>query len=80
MVIGTDCIGSCKSNYHMITTTRASVVPFNIRYTLLSSFEIKMKQVSECVIVVEQVSKFSAIFHGENKLHFNEMTMMSPLY
>jgi hypothetical protein len=56
------------------------VVPFNIRYTLLSSFEIKMKQVSECVIVVEQVSKFSAIFHGENKLHFNEMTMMSPLY
>ena len=22
--IGTDCIGSCKSNYHMITTTTAS--------------------------------------------------------
>jgi hypothetical protein len=21
--IGTDCIGSCKSNYHMITTTKA---------------------------------------------------------
>jgi hypothetical protein len=21
VVIGTDCIGSCKSNYHMITTT-----------------------------------------------------------
>jgi len=23
VVIGTDCIGSCKSNYHMITTTEA---------------------------------------------------------
>ena len=23
LVIGTDCIGSCKSNYHMITTTTA---------------------------------------------------------
>jgi hypothetical protein len=23
MVIGTDCIGSCKSNYHTITTTTA---------------------------------------------------------
>ena len=24
VVVGTDCIGSCKSNYHMITTTMAS--------------------------------------------------------
>ena len=23
LVIGTDCIGSCKSNYHKITTTSA---------------------------------------------------------
>jgi hypothetical protein len=23
VVVGTDCIGSCKSNYHMITTTMA---------------------------------------------------------
>jgi hypothetical protein len=23
VVIGTDCIGSCKSNYHIITTTKA---------------------------------------------------------
>ena len=23
VVIGTDCTGSCKSNYHMITTTTA---------------------------------------------------------
>jgi len=30
VVIGTDCIGSCKSNYHMITTTTA---PTNERQT-----------------------------------------------
>jgi hypothetical protein len=30
MVIGTDCIGSCKSNYNTITATTAS-----LRYTLL---------------------------------------------
>jgi hypothetical protein len=27
VVIGTDCIGSCKSNYHTITTTTASLIP-----------------------------------------------------
>ena len=26
LVIGKDCIGSCKSNYHTITTTMAPVV------------------------------------------------------
>jgi hypothetical protein len=25
VVIGTDCIGNCKSNYHMITTTMATL-------------------------------------------------------
>ena len=30
VVIGTDCIGSCKSNYHMITTTMASVIFWSI--------------------------------------------------
>jgi hypothetical protein len=25
VVICTDCIGNCKSNYHMITTTKASI-------------------------------------------------------
>ena len=26
VVIGTDCIGSCKSNYHMITATTAPLI------------------------------------------------------
>jgi hypothetical protein len=31
VVIGTDCIGSCKSNYHAITTTAAPHFLFKIR-------------------------------------------------
>jgi hypothetical protein len=27
VVIGIDCIFSCKSNYHMITATTASILP-----------------------------------------------------
>ena len=27
VVIGTDCMGSCISNFHMITTTTASILP-----------------------------------------------------
>ena len=30
VVIGTDCIGSCKSNYHAITTTTAPYCLFTI--------------------------------------------------
>ena len=30
VVIGTDCIGSYKSNYHMITTMTAPLVKYNI--------------------------------------------------
>jgi hypothetical protein len=32
VVIDTDCIGSCKSNYHMITTTMAPVVGFDSHF------------------------------------------------
>jgi len=28
VVLGADCIGSCKSNYHMITTTTAPICAF----------------------------------------------------
>jgi hypothetical protein len=30
VVIDTNCIGRCKSNHHMMTTTTASIVGFNI--------------------------------------------------
>jgi hypothetical protein len=36
VVIGTDCIGSCKSNYHAITATTAPVYPLhNSSYYML---------------------------------------------
>ena len=34
MVIGTDCIGSCKSNYNMIMTTMAPVLNISGLYGL----------------------------------------------
>ena len=38
MVIGTDCTGSCKSNYHTITTTTAPIFLqlYNISYLLVN--------------------------------------------
>ena len=36
VVIGTDCIGSCKSNYHTITTTTAPHRRSKINYTNIS--------------------------------------------
>jgi dethiobiotin synthetase len=36
VVIGIDCTGSCKSNYHTITTTTAPVL-FVVTYLLQSS-------------------------------------------
>jgi len=34
VVIGTDCIGSCKSNYHTITATTALAIP-RVHYFIL---------------------------------------------
>ena len=45
VVIGTDCIGSCKSNYHMITATTAPVLfvplahPSLVRHIFFSSLQ-----------------------------------------
>ena len=37
MVIGTDCTCSCKSNYHTITTTAASIIHLD---TLLNNMDM----------------------------------------
>ena len=39
MLIGTDCIGSCKSNYHTITTTTS---PLSVRLAIHSMNHIYM--------------------------------------
>jgi hypothetical protein len=43
MMIGTDCICSCKSNYHAITTTMVPVTHVKIRYLsyLATTYERK---------------------------------------
>ena len=56
VVIGNDCIyiGSCKSNYHTITTMTATFVFYNILHTMI---------VSQCFIMsVHRMSNIGGIF------------------
>jgi hypothetical protein len=71
VVIGTDCINSCKSNYHSFTTP----------YRRLKKKERRRIQnwVSEWLLFNANSAIFQ-LYHGENKLIFNEMTMRSALY
>ena len=41
LLLGTDCTGSCKSNYHTITTTTARY--YNEHYWLISYFNKYMR-------------------------------------
>jgi hypothetical protein len=53
VVIGTDCIGSCKSKYHMITTTMAPEILLKVAINTITltltpySIENKMKREKE---------------------------------
>ena len=57
VMIGTDCIGSCKSNYHTITTTMANLYtrpselqPYNIYEDVIECAGHNAKQlVSQCI-------------------------------
>ena len=52
MVIGTDCIGSCKSNYHIITATTAP--SFYVNEVLLSFLPVlKDLKFVVCLVSVE---------------------------
>jgi hypothetical protein len=48
MVIGTDCIGSCKSNYHMITTTMPLIIYENDIGNLISFARNKLYVIGQC--------------------------------
>ena len=56
VVVGTDWIGSCKSNYHTITTTTTHIPP--LRYGWLSVVEHQVENISICLMV------FSATFNN----------------
>jgi hypothetical protein len=66
VVIGTDCIGSCKSNYHTITAKMAPVMSWDtLKESLLFNAKWAIFQ----------------LYHDENKLQFDEiMMMMSALF
>ena len=70
VVIGTDCVGSCKCNYHTITTTTASTQHKNLHnpdvwlYKLFHSslkmvYNSTMCYVHSWVIVVQSFVKYS---------------------
>ena len=50
-IIGTYCIGSCKSNYHMITTTTASILPIETWRTFILNYY------EQCVFRIEYIMK-----------------------
>ena len=45
VVIGTDCIGSCKSNYHTITTTPTPLIVKEITLITLQKYNFRIKSV-----------------------------------
>ena len=55
VVIGTDCTGSCKSNYHTITPTMISIINIKINFTLQYLIDINFyANISNYVTICEQ--------------------------
>jgi hypothetical protein len=69
VVIGTDYIGSCKSNYHTIMTTTAPTI---FKYGKLIGYV----HVGQAISFFYSKWAFFQLYHGENKLYFYEMMMM----
>ena len=68
--MGTDCTGSCKSNYHMITTT---TVPKQFLYSLKNGVILHFRSVSRhngfCVITFVQVDISIWIMKSKDPWH-----------
>ena len=70
-MIGTDCIGTCKSNYHAITTT----TPLLLYESVLSSFMLNLHVFTNIVyihvyqnVLVQYICICWRIYH-QNKIH-----------
>jgi hypothetical protein len=61
VVIGTDCTGSCKSNYHTITTTTASLI---ISKSAIKSFV--MQSISNIRKYLIHIKYIRLIFYTNN--------------
>ena len=82
VVIGTGCIGSYKSNYHMITTTTVlewELVSVAYRPMSNSSAIYHGPEWELVIVVYRPMSNSSAIYYGGNKLHFDEMMTANTL-
>ena len=53
VMIGTDCICSCKSNYHTITTTTAPLVYYYFINKMYSTFSWKKWKIKKDLIVIK---------------------------
>ena len=49
VVIGTDCIGSCKSNYHTITAT---TVLWKIDYMVLNNMYLSFNRIFDLIFII----------------------------
>ena len=54
VVIGTDCTGSCKSNYHTITSVALFGVSFTLSGDTLTSNDIQFGVMSEFIFLTDQ--------------------------
>ena len=69
VVIGTDCIGSCKSNYHTIMTTVAPIFSYEIRDTKTSNnimfgvMSFNLSSLFDCPIICKNVKYYLPIGH-----------------
>ena len=76
-MIGTDCIGSCQSNYHTITTTTAPIfiggktfptVKFRIPAFFLSRILVFFSRMTLCQIVVRKVEDNKGVIRQDNAM------------
>ena len=56
VVIGTDCIGSCKSNYHMIRTMTAPVQRLNQVNKLDKIYKIREGKLTKQVVKIDNLT------------------------
>jgi hypothetical protein len=66
VVIGTDCIGSCKSNYHTITTTAA---PLMSRYLSYIAILLRSADISPVRCDNMSVSETESVIQSSGNLY-----------
>ena len=72
VVIGTDCIGSCKSNYHTITTTTATAPDFNEKVQLMGIKKNKYLRIKM------QISSLVCTKNVDIKFNVHDMFLQQP--